>query len=121
MLQKIRVGRFEQFQNGHVDVLSTTDIGSRGLNTTRCKHVINFDFPLHTSDYIHRCGRVGRLGSSVNCYVTNFISSLREIELVRQIEEAVRTQTILQNVNANITNIINTKIEKEIKKYEKLV
>lgn len=121
MLQKIRIGRFEQFQNGNVDVLSTTDIGSRGLNTTRARHVVNFDFPLHVSDYIHRCGRVGRLGSAANCYVTNYVSSLREIELVRKIEYSVRTQSVLQNVNANITNIINKKIEREIEKYEKLL
>lgn len=121
MLQKIRIGRFEQFQNGSVDVLSTTDIGSRGLNTTRARHVINFDFPMHSADYIHRCGRVGRLGSQANCYVTNFISSLSEIDLVKQIEYSVRAQTHLQSVDANITNIINKKIEKEIKKYENLL
>lgn len=121
MLQKIRIGRFDQFQNGTVDVLSTTDVGSRGLNTTRARHVINFDFPLHIADYIHRCGRVGRLGGSLNCQVTNYISSDREIEIVRKIEHAVRTQSLLPNVNANITNIINTRIQKQIDKYEKLL
>jgi superfamily II DNA/RNA helicase len=118
MLHQIRLGRFEQFQNGSVDVLSTTDIGSRGLNTTRVRHVINFDFPIHSADYIHRCGRVGRLGSQSNCFVTNFISSQSEIDLVKQIEYSVRTQSLLKNVDANITNIINKNIEKEIKKYE---
>lgn len=76
-------------------------------------HVINFDFPLYTADYIHRCGRIGRQGSMDNCKVTNFISSLSELDLVRKIEHAVRTQDILPNVNGNITNIILKKIEKE--------
>ena len=31
----LRQGQFEQFQKGEVDVLSVTDIGSRGLDTTR--------------------------------------------------------------------------------------
>lgn len=35
MLSKIRVGQFEKFQTGLVNVLATTDIVSRGLDTTR--------------------------------------------------------------------------------------
>lgn len=76
---------------------------------------MNFDFPLHVADYIHRIGRTGRLGSNSDlCKVTNFVSSLREISLVQNIEHAARTVDILPNVNANITNIIKTKIMKEI-------
>lgn len=118
MLMKIREGRFEKFQNGEVNVLSTTDCIGRGLNTVRARHIVNFDFPYHVSDYIHRCGRIGRLGSNSNCYITNFISSLRELDLVRKIEMSARTNCELEDVNANIRKIINTKIEKEIKKYE---
>ncbi|CAO1360912.1 unnamed protein product [Diamesa hyperborea] len=121
MLMQIRSGRFEQFQSGEVDVLSTTDIGSRGLNTTRARHIINFDFPLYVSDYIHRCGRTGRLGSSTNCYITNFVSSLRELDLVREIELTARTNTVLPNVNANIRKAITTQLENEIKKHENMM
>ncbi|XP_017132576.1 probable ATP-dependent RNA helicase DDX28 [Drosophila elegans] len=116
MLMKIRLGRFEQFQNGHCDVLSTTDVGSRGLDTTRARHVLNFDFPLHVSDYIHRCGRIGRVGNNLdNALVTNFISSRREIDVVQRIEHAARTGGLLPNVNANIRNIINKRIVAEMK------
>lgn len=120
MLMKIRDGRFQQFQNGEVNVLSTTDCIARGLNTVRARHIINFDFPLHASDYIHRCGRIGRLGSSANCNITNFISSLRELDLVRKIEMSARTNYLLENVDANIRNIIATQIEKEIEKHERM-
>jgi len=120
MLMKIREGRFAKFQDGEVNVLSTTDCIGRGLNTVRARHIINFDFPLHVSDYIHRCGRIGRLGSDANCYITNFISSLRELDLVREIEMSARTNHLLENVNANIRNIITTKIENEIRKYERI-
>lgn len=68
--------------------------------------------PLHISDYIHRIGRTGRLGSG--CGVTNFVSSGREIDLVQRIEHAARTRAILPNVNANITNIIKTRIMREM-------
>lgn len=119
MLMKIREGRFEKFQNGEVNVLSTTDCIGRGLNTVRARHIINFDFPLHVSDYIHRCGRIGRLGSNTNCIISNFISSMREIDLVRKIEMSARTNTELEDVNANIRKIITDKIEKELKAYDK--
>ncbi|KAH8353652.1 hypothetical protein KR084_012482 [Drosophila pseudotakahashii] len=115
MLMKIRLGRFEQFQNGHCDVLSTTDVGSRGLDTTRARHVVNFDFPLHVSDYIHRCGRIGRVGNMEKALVTNFISSRREIDGVQRIEHAARTGGLLPDVNANIRNIINKRIVAEMK------
>ncbi|EDW65024.1 probable ATP-dependent RNA helicase DDX28 [Drosophila virilis] len=115
MLMKIRLGRFEEFQRGQCDVLSTTDVGSRGLDTTRARHVLNFDFPLHISDYIHRCGRIGRVGSSEKTLVTNFISSRREIDVVQRIEHAARTGGLLPNVNANIKNIINKRIMADMK------
>lgn len=114
MLEKIRVGQFEKFQSGLVNALATTDVGSRGLDTTRARHIINFDFPLHISDYIHRCGRTGRVGSANDCHITNFITSQREIEVVQKIEHASRTNMILPGVNANITNIIKTSILKDI-------
>ncbi|XP_034474690.1 probable ATP-dependent RNA helicase DDX28 [Drosophila innubila] len=115
MLMKIRLGRFEEFQRGDCDVLSTTDVGSRGLDTTRARHVLNFDFPLHVSDYIHRCGRIGRVGSMDKSLVTNFISSRREIDVVQRIEHAARIGGLLPDVNANIKNIINKRIVAEMK------
>lgn len=80
--------------------------------------MINFDFPLHISDYIHRIGRIGRIGSHEKCQVTNFVSSLRELNVVQRIEHAARTATVLPNVNANISNIISTKIIKEMEAEE---
>ncbi|CAG9797330.1 unnamed protein product [Chironomus riparius] len=119
MLHKIRTGRLDAFQNGEVNVLSTTDCLGRGINTMRARHIVNFDFPLYISDYIHRCGRIGRLGGiNNNCLVTNFISSLLELDLVRKIELSARTNFELQNVDANIGKILRTRIEKEIEKYE---
>lgn len=114
MQVSIREGRFEKFQAGECNVLSTTDVGSRGLDTSRVAHVINFDFPLHIADYIHRCGRVGRVGSRLDAQVTNFISSGREYNLVQRIEHAARTGNELPDVNANITNIIKRRIMKNM-------
>ena len=40
-----------------------TDIAARGIDVEGITHVINFDFPPNTEDYIHRIGRTGRANS----------------------------------------------------------
>lgn len=97
---------FSKFQVGQIHVLVCTDMASRGLDTKRAEHVINYDFPLFMSDYIHRCGRTGRLGSEKNGIVTNLVSSKSEVDLVQKIETAVRLSKELPNVNANIKRIL---------------
>lgn len=74
---------------------------------------------MYISDYIHRCGRIGRYTSANNCQVTNFISGMNQLELVRKIEHAVRTKGVLPDVNANINRIICDKIVGEIEKEDK--
>ena len=69
---------------------------------------------MHVADYIHRCGRIGRVGSVPNSMITNFISSQAEIDLVQKIEHAARTRSSLTNVNGNITGIIKNRILKTI-------
>ena len=54
MPMHIRHTKFNEFQSGMRNVLTTTDAGARGLDTIVAKDVINFDFPLITSEYIHR-------------------------------------------------------------------
>ncbi|XP_014212030.1 probable ATP-dependent RNA helicase DDX28 [Copidosoma floridanum] len=85
-----RKGKIMEFQNGHTHVLTTTDAGSRGIDTTLAKDVINFEFPLITAEYIHRCGRVGRIGSPRDCLVYNFITRPLEVILTSKIEFAAR-------------------------------
>ncbi|XP_018332350.2 probable ATP-dependent RNA helicase DDX28 isoform X2 [Agrilus planipennis] len=109
----IRIQQWNQFLSGENKILSSTDICSRGLNTVQVKHVINYDFPLYASDYIHRIGRIGRIGSPANCKVTNFITGPKEVQLVQQIEIAIRTGTTIPNVDGNITKIIQSKIMRE--------
>ncbi|KAM0716702.1 hypothetical protein Q7P37_008147 [Cladosporium fusiforme] len=45
-----------------VKVLVTTDIASRGIDTTSAKTVILYTVPHTSIDFIHRLGRVGRMG-----------------------------------------------------------
>lgn len=97
-----RMENFKRFQSGDVDFLSATNLGSRGLDTTRVKNIINYECPRFVADYIHRIGRVGRLGSSGAAHVTNFVSFKPDVCLVQQLEMAVRTGKGLQDMDANI-------------------
>jgi len=52
------------FSKGQQRILVTTDLASRGLDLVNVSHVINFDMPKHTEEFVHRIGRTGRAGSS---------------------------------------------------------
>ncbi|XP_077993665.1 putative ATP-dependent RNA helicase DDX28 [Glandiceps talaboti] len=113
-----RVGVFREFQKGRENILICTDIGSRGLDTQHVQHVINFDFPNGMSDYIHRVGRVGRVGAQVSGHVTSFIIHKWDVDLVNKIERSVRRREVLPSVDANIkgklTRISEAKTMEEI-------
>ncbi len=53
----------EGFSKGQQKILVTTDLASRGLDLVNVSHVINFDMPKHTEEFVHRIGRTGRAGS----------------------------------------------------------
>ncbi|CDQ86999.1 unnamed protein product, partial [Oncorhynchus mykiss] len=75
MPASLRAGIFHSFQKGQVDVLICTDITSRGLDTQRVCLVVNYDFPESHTDYIHRAGRVGRVGSMEDGEVLSFVTT----------------------------------------------
>lgn len=116
MTVALKEGKFEMFKSGQVNVLSCTDISARGLDTIHVQHVVNYDFPLHTAEYIHRCGRTGRVGSPENCNITNFVAWPREIEIVQKIESSVRQDKILPRVDGNISKVIENRITNQLHK-----
>lgn len=52
----------ESFAKGQHKILITTDLASRGLDLVNVSHVINFDLPKHSEEFVHRIGRTGRAG-----------------------------------------------------------
>jgi ATP-dependent RNA helicase RhlE len=58
--QPQRTAALAAFKSGRVPVLVATDIAARGIDVDALGHVVNFDVPLATDDYIHRVGRTGR-------------------------------------------------------------
>lgn len=105
---ELRAKVTHNFFSGKSKIISCTDIASRGLDTIDVNHVINFEIPQFIADYVHRIGRVGRLGSNVNQgKVTNLVSRGYEVQTIWNVESCVRLNRDLDNLNANITRILN--------------
>ena len=62
--QPARLKALDQFRSGRARVLVATDIAARGIDVTGISHVINFDLPAQSEDYVHRIGRTARAGAS---------------------------------------------------------
>ncbi len=58
--QNQRLRALKDFKSGAVRVLVATDIAARGIDVDGISHVVNYDFPMHPEDYVHRIGRTGR-------------------------------------------------------------
>jgi ATP-dependent RNA helicase RhlE len=60
--QAERIRALEGFREGQVDFLVATDIAARGIDVDDISHVVNFDLPHTTKDYVHRIGHTARAG-----------------------------------------------------------
>lgn len=58
--QNSRLNAMNEFKEGNLRILVSTDVASRGIDVTNVSHVINFDVPILYEDYVHRTGRTGR-------------------------------------------------------------
>ncbi|MEM6793262.1 MAG: DEAD/DEAH box helicase [Acidobacteriota bacterium] len=84
--QSQRTRALANFKSGKIHVLVATDIAARGIDVTELSHVINFDPPHLSEDYIHRIGRTARAGATGEAFT--FISP-QDGANVQQIESAV--------------------------------
>jgi ATP-dependent RNA helicase RhlB len=62
--QRKRFRLMEQFKNGKIKILVATDVASRGIHVEDISHVINYDLPQDSENYIHRIGRTARAGKT---------------------------------------------------------
>lgn len=74
------------FKSGAVRVLVATDIAARGLDIPLLPHVVNFELPNVSEDYVHRIGRTGRAGASG---VALSLVSADETTYLRDIEKLI--------------------------------
>ncbi len=62
--QKKRLRLLDAFQKGELAIMVATDVAARGLHIPDVSHVINYDLPQDSEDYVHRIGRTARAGAS---------------------------------------------------------
>jgi len=84
--QKQREDALDGFKTGRYRVLVATDIAARGIDVEALGHVVNFDVPLQSEDYIHRVGRTARAELTGEAFT--FVSPQEEGDL-KSIERAV--------------------------------
>jgi ATP-dependent RNA helicase RhlE len=81
--QNQRLKALKDFKSGAVRVLVATDIAARGIDVDGISHVVNYDFPMHAEDYVHRIGRTGRahaVGDAVSFVTPEDHGELRLLE-----------------------------------------
>ncbi len=81
--QERRLKMLQEFKDGKLAVLVATDVASRGLHIEGVSHVINYDLPQDSEDYVHRIGRTGRagaLGTAVSFACDDYVFGLDAIE-----------------------------------------
>ena len=61
--QNARTKSLADFKAGKVRVLVATDIAARGIDIDQLPHVVNYELPNVSEDYVHRIGRTGRAGN----------------------------------------------------------
>ena len=61
--QNARTKALADFKAGKIRVLVATDIAARGIDIDQLPHVVNYELPNVSEDYVHRIGRTGRAGN----------------------------------------------------------
>ena len=93
--QSARTQALAGFKSGTVRALVATDIAARGIDIEDLPHVVNYELPNISEDYVHRIGRTGRAGASgeaVNLVCLDEEGFLRDIE--KFIKQAITREDI---------------------------
>ena len=102
--QNTRINAMNEFKEGGIRVLVSTDVSSRGIDVTNVSHVINFDVPFKYEDYVHRIGRTGRAfhqGKAITFVTKAEVFHIERIE--KLIRERIPVITIPKGVRREET------------------
>ncbi len=79
------------FKTGYYRVLVATDVAARGIHVDGIAHVVNYDLPQVSEDFIHRVGRTGRAGA---LGIASTFSTRAEASEIRKIEKELRVSLV---------------------------
>ena len=87
MPQSKRNETLAKFKAGDAELLVCSDVAARGLDISNVSHVINFDVPVNSEDYIHRIGRTGRAGKEGHAYT---LCAPADLKLLAAVEKMLK-------------------------------
>ena len=93
--QTARTQALAGFKSGDIRVLVATDIAARGIDIDDLPHVVNYEIPNISEDYVHRIGRTGRAGASGEAVS---LVSLDEEGFMQEIEKFTRQNIEVEKV-----------------------
>ncbi len=93
--QSARTQALAGFKSGDIRALVATDIAARGIDIDELPHVVNYEIPNVSEDYVHRIGRTGRAGNSGEA--VSFVC-LDEEGFMQEIERFTKQQIPVQIV-----------------------
>ena len=93
--QSARTQALEGFKTGQIRALVATDIAARGIDIDDLPHVVNYEIPNVSEDYVHRIGRTGRAGAS-GLAVTLVAGS--DTRLVADIEKLIKKKIEIEAI-----------------------
>ncbi|KAL2334976.1 hypothetical protein Fmac_016189 [Flemingia macrophylla] len=125
-----RVENLRKFKSDGDDcpTLVCTDLAARGLDMD-VDHVVMFDFPLNSIDYLHRTGRTARMGAKGRTEilfshvgkVTSLVAK-KDLDLARKIEEAIKKNESLEAITKDsVRRDARTQITEQKGKSKRLV
>ena len=91
--QSARTQALAGFKSGDVRALVATDIAARGIDIDDLPHVVNYEIPNVSEDYVHRIGRTGRAGADGQA--VNFVC-LDEEGFMKDIEAFTKQNIAVQ-------------------------
>ncbi|KAL4880460.1 Phosphomethylpyrimidine kinase-domain-containing protein [Aspergillus karnatakaensis] len=71
-----------EFKTGKSPIMVATDVASRGIDVRDITHVLNYDYPNNSEDYVHRIGRTGRAGAkgtAITFFTTDNAKQARDL------------------------------------------
>jgi ATP-dependent RNA helicase RhlE len=97
--QSQRTAALKGFANGKHRILVATDVAARGIDVNDIAHVVNYDLPNSTEDFVHRIGRTGRAGKKG--IATSFVMPQEKSD-ARKLERELKIKFDWQEADKNI-------------------
>ena len=97
--QSQRTSALKSFSTGKSRVMVATDVAARGIDISHIAHVVNYDLPNGSDDFVHRIGRTGR--ASARGVATTFVMPQESAD-ARKLERELKISFIWTDADPNI-------------------